>query len=159
MNGQNVFLMFDCYMLRPLENRVACCWELLWAGHLERGHLLCQQPSKSLFFLDNPSVPEHESTESFRFCLVARRHNLSFSPKSRNFFLKYKIQFSGNVLAKPTMQMGGIILKLLPLASGAISQRCMQAWHINSTHSALNPDDGSLLRDTYLQSLITISAD
>lgn len=55
------------------------------------------------------------------------------------------------------MQMGGIISKLLPPGSGAI--KVMQAWHINSTHSALNPDDGSLLRDTYLQSLITISAD
>lgn len=36
MNSQNVFLMFDCYMLRPLEDRVACCWELLWAGQLKR---------------------------------------------------------------------------------------------------------------------------
>ena len=51
------------------------------------------------------------------------------------------------MLVIPTVQLGIIIPKLLPPTGGTI---CLKACHINSTHSPLNRDGGSLLADTYL---------
>ena len=44
----------------------------------------------------------------------------------------------------------GKIPKLLPLTIARVKDLCLEAWHINMNHQALNRDNGSYLPQEYL---------
>ena len=81
------------------------------------------------------------------------------SIKKQSSFARKKIQLYWSTLAQLTIQLGGISLKLSPLIGITTTNwhyhqyLCLEAWHINSIHTPLNCDDGSLLPDAYLTSL------
>ena len=65
------------------------------------------------------------------------------------FFYK-KIQLYRNTHAQLTIQLGGILLKIITTNRRYHQGLCLEAWHINSAHAPLNRDDDGLLLDTYL---------
>ena len=78
---------------------------------------------------------------------------LEETTKRQSFFVKKKSQLCWNMLAKPTIQIEWNNSEIIIYTTNQQYHQhlCLEAWHISSTHSPLNHDDGGLLPYTYLR--------
>lgn len=79
-----------------------------------------------------------------------RQVGTCFKEHQRAFFL-LAFSFTGTHLLNPTIQLGGIRLKLLPIIDVYHQRFCFEAQYINSANTPYNRDDSSFLPDAQLQ--------
>ena len=95
------------------------------------------------------SIPLNDCDDKY-IAQTKRQFSTRLKKHQKAVFFYKKIQLYRNTHAQLTIQLGGILQKIITTNRRYHQRLCLEAWHINSAHAPLNRDDGGLLPDAYL---------
>ena len=110
---------------------------------------VAQEPFQTSGLIFAKPIPRNDCDDEY-IAQTKRQFGTRLKKHQKAVFFCKKIQLYRNRHAQLTIQLGGILLKIITTNRRYHQRLCLEAWHINSAHAPLNRDDGGLLLDTYL---------
>ena len=110
---------------------------------------VAQKPFQTSGFIFAKPIPHNDCDDEY-IAQTKRQFGTRLKKHQKAVFFCKKIQLYRNTHAQLTIQLGGILQKIITTNRRYHQRLCLEAWHINSAHAPLNRDDGGLLLDTYL---------
>ena len=110
---------------------------------------VAQKPFQTSGLIFAKPIPHNDCDDEY-IAQTKRQFGTRLKKHQKAVFFCKKIQLYRNTHAQLTIQLGGILQKIITTNRRYHQRLCLEAWHINSAHAPLNRDDGGLLLDTYL---------
>ena len=110
---------------------------------------VAQKPFQTSGLIFAKPIPRNDCDDEY-IAQTKRQFGTRLKKHQKVVFFCKKIQLYRNTHAQLTIQLGGILLKIITTNRRYHQRLCLEAWHINSAHVPLNRDDRGLLLDTYL---------
>ena len=110
---------------------------------------VAQKPFQTSGLIFAKPIPRNDCDDEY-IAQTKRQFGTRLKKHQKAVFFCKKIQLYRNTHAQLTIQLGGILLKIITTNRRYHQRLCLEAWHINSAHAPLNRDDRGLLLDTYL---------
>ena len=110
---------------------------------------VAQKPFQTSGLIFAKPIPRNDCDDEY-IAQTKRQFGTRLKKHQKAVFFCKKIQLYRNTHAQLTIQLGGILLKIITTNRRYHQRLCLEAWHINSANAPLNRDDGGLLLDTYL---------